>query len=141
MAPSRPTASRGAAPADGKAAVDAFMAQSTHAHKDAIEALRGIVLAVDASVTEGIRWNAPSFRSSEWFATTHLRCRRGIGLILHLGAKVRALPPGGLVIDDPSGLLKWLGPDRAMLEFDGLGELQQRTPAVLALLRQWIRQV
>ncbi len=36
----------------------------------------------------------------------------GMGLILHLGAKVRDIPADGLKIADPAKLLKWLGRDR-----------------------------
>jgi hypothetical protein len=131
----------GASPAEGKAAVDAFIAQGAQAHREAVQALREVILAADASVAEGIRWNAPSFRSGEWFATLHPRSKRGLGLILHRGAKVRALPEGGLAIDDPCGLLKWLAPDRATLEFGSLDELRQQATAVTALLRQWIGQL
>ncbi len=39
----------------------------------------------------------------------------GVGVILHLGAKVREIGVGGLSIEDPEKLLKWLAPDRASL--------------------------
>lgn len=77
----------------------------------------------------------------EYFATTNLRARAGIGLILHLGAKVRDLPGGGVKIADPAGLLKWLGKDRAMVEFTTRNELKQKTSALQAVLRQWIEYV
>lgn len=65
--------------------------------------------------------------------------KRGIGLVLHLGAKVR--DPAGMAIDDPEHLLGWLGPDRAMPTFTDRAELEARAPAVQALLRQWIAYV
>ena len=104
-------------PADSATAVDAFMAALVHPHKAEIEALRKLMLEVAPSVHEGVKWNAPSFRTSEYFATTNLRAKSGIGVILHLGAKVRQLPPGGVTIEDPAELLKWLGEDRAIVEF------------------------
>ena len=93
-------------PAGSTQAVDAFMLQLEHPHKPAVELLRKLVLGVDPSVREGIKWSAPSFRTSEYFATTHLRSKTGIGLILHLGAKVRESADGTLAIDDPDKLLK-----------------------------------
>lgn len=128
-------------PADSTQAVEAFMLQLEHPHKPAIELLRKLVLGVDPSVREGIKWNAPSFRTSEYFATTYLRSKTGIGLILHLGAKVREPADGGVAINDPDKLLKWLGKDRAMLEFASADELEGKKPALIAVLRQWIRSV
>lgn len=125
--------------ADTRAAVDAFVAALAHPHVDAVQRLREIVRAVDPSIAEGVKWNAPSFRTHEYFATTHLRAKRGIGLVLHLGAKVR--DPADMAIDDPEHLLGWLGPDRAMLTFADRAELEARAPAVQALLRQWIAYV
>ncbi|MDH5829038.1 hypothetical protein QFW80_00675 [Luteimonas sp. M1R5S18] len=68
-------ATRHATPADTRAAVDALMATLTHPHKASIEALRAAILAVDPSIAEGVKWNAPSFRTHEYFATFHLRAR------------------------------------------------------------------
>lgn len=128
-------------PADTTAAVDAFMTQLEHPFKAEVEQLRRLVLSVDPGIAEGIKWNVPSFRTGEYFATTHLRAKAGIGLILHLGAKVRELPAGGVAIDDPAGLLKWLGKDRAQIEFRNAAEIERHRAALVALLAQWIRHV
>ena len=125
--------------ADTSEAVDKFMSTLEHPFKAEIEAVRQLMLGVDASIAEGIKWNAPSFRTSEYFATTNLRTKAGIGVILHLGAKIRALPAGGVTIDDPTKLLKWLGKDRAMVEFGGSQELRDKAAAFQSVLRQWIR--
>lgn len=122
---------------EGKDEVDAFMQALDHPHKAAIEALRGIVLRADPAIREGIKWNAPSFRTGEWFATTHLRAKSGIALILHLGAKVRSAPAPA--IDDPAHLLEWLGKDRARIVFADAAAVEAGRPALGQILRQWIR--
>ena len=123
---------------DTTAAVDRFMAQSTHPHKAAIQALRKLILGVDPAIAEGIKWNAPSYRTSEYFATTNLRDKRGIGIILHLGAKVRNET---LSIDDPAHLLTWLGSDRASVSFVDSADVQRHAAALQAILAQWIGKV
>lgn len=139
MATTPPAAKpRHATAADTTAAVDALMASLQHPHKAGIDALRRAILAVDPSIAEGVKWNAPSFRTHEYFATFHLRAKTGIALILHLGAKARALPAGGLAIDDPHGLLQWLGADRAQVLFADAQDARRRIPALQAVLRQWI---
>ena len=128
-------------PADTTAAVDQFMAAIDHPFKPEIETLRRAIPAVDASIAEGIKWNSPSWRTTEYFATTHLRSKAGLALILHLGAKARALPEGGLLVDDPTGLLKWLAKDRAQVEFASAADFAARLPALQAVLKAWIRHV
>lgn len=126
-------------PADSTSAVDAFMASLVHPYKVEIEALRRLMLEIDPSVQEGIKWNAPSFRTTEYFATTNLRAKSGISVILHLGAKIRQLPFGGIAISDPENLLKWMGEDRAMVEFADTQEFKNSKAAFQAILRQWVQ--
>jgi hypothetical protein len=141
MAPRNSTGGAKPPAPDSSAAVDAFMAALDHPFKAEISLLREILLAADPTVAEGIKWNAPSFRTSGYFATTHLRGKGTIGLILHLGAKARQLPAGGLAIADPRGLLQWLGKDRARLEFTRRAEIEAARDALGALVREWIRHV
>jgi hypothetical protein len=126
---------------DTAAAVDAFMAQLEHPHKPAIALLRTIVTGADPRIAEGIKWNAPSWRTHEYFATTSLREKNGIGLILHRGAKVRDLPAGGLAIPDSDGRLKWLAPNRAMLVFGDAADLRAAATALAAIVRAWVAHV
>lgn len=125
--------------ADSSAAVDLFMAKLEHPCKDELQAIREIICGVDRTITEGVKWNAPSFRTTEYFATTHLRAKSGVAVILHLGAKVRNT--SSFHIDDPEGMLKWLGKDRAMVSFIGMKELRERTAAFEHIVRQWIKHV
>ena len=125
--------------ADTSLAVDAFMAELSHPHKSAVAALREVILATDPAIAEGVKWNAPSFRTSGYFATTHLRAKTGIGLILHLGAKPRDLD--ALPLDDPQGLLTWLAKDRALVSLADVNDVRDKAMALQALLRQWLAHV
>lgn len=127
--------------ADSSKAVDAFMAGLQHPAKDAVESLRSAILSSDPSITEGIKWNAPSFKVTEYFATINLRAKVGVGLVLHFGAKVRDVGAGQDTIQDPQGLLKWLAKDRATIHFKDTNEIKARKLALQAILHQWIRSV
>ena len=118
--------------------VAAFITILEHAHVAAVAALRTIILAADPRIGEGIKWNAPSFRLADDFATMHLRAKQGIGLILHFGAKKNAIATSGVVIDDPTGRLEWLAKDRAMLAFRDAADVMASNAAVTALIRAWI---
>jgi hypothetical protein len=140
MAAKKPRPAAHNTSADTREAVDQFMAQLNHPLKKEIEELREIITTVDASIYAGVKWNSPSFRTGEYFATTNLRAKNGVGLILHLGAKVRKIP-AGIAIDDPAELLKWLGKDRAMVEIADMAEIKAKKAAFQSVLRQWIRYV
>lgn len=118
--------------------VGGFLASLDHPHKPAILAVREIILGTPG-VTEGIKWNAPSFRTTEWFATFHLRAKAGVMVVLHLGAKVR--DRDALTIDDPDGLLNWLGKDRASVTFADEADVAAKRDAFAVLIRRWIEHV
>lgn len=114
--------------------VDALLDRIDHPQRAEIDAVRKAILGADESITEGVKWNAPSFRTTEWFATLNLRSKQGMQVILHLGAKVRAGEQRP-AIKDPNGLLKWLGDDRAMAT---LSDSAADRKALAAIVRQWI---
>lgn len=116
--------------------IDALVAALAHPHDDAIQQLRKILRGLDPRIIEEIKWNAPSFRTTEHFATLQPRYRDGVQLILHFGARKRDVPD--VSITDPAGLLQWLGPDRASVKFRDLGDLCARRDAFESVLRQWL---
>jgi hypothetical protein len=59
------------------AAVAAFLRGLEHPLKQELEAVRRLILAASPTIHEGIKWNAPSFRTDEYFATMNLRARNG----------------------------------------------------------------
>lgn len=134
------TRKQGASRASAGDTVDAFIAALDHPHIAEIEAVRRIILAADPSIGEGIKWNAPSFHTTEYFATMHLRAKQGVQVILHLGAKARK-DLDSMEIADPAGMLEWLGKDRATVKFADMNDIRARRDAFQALLREWIAYV
>ena len=111
-----------------------------HAHplRKEIDALRAIILGADMSIVEGVKWNAASFRTTEWFATLNgPKQRREAAVILHAGAKAKGISLKGRIAD-PAGLITWLGNDRGMITFGGTADIRKRSTALQAVLRSWI---
>jgi hypothetical protein len=127
--------------ADGSAAVERFFDTLDHPHVEALRELRRVILTADPSISEGIKWNVPSFQTTGHFATMHLRAKRGVAIILHFGAGKRADLPARSAIVDPGALLEWLADDRAIVVFDGLAGVKARSAAFTMVIRQWIRYV
>ncbi|WNG44431.1 DUF1801 domain-containing protein [Archangium minus] len=121
--------------------VETFLASLEHPFKQEILALRQLILGADPSIAEGIKWNAPSFRTSEYFATFQLRAKDGVQLILHLGAKKRDTAVSGIAIADPESLLDWLAKDRASVKFRDLKDIEAKRSAFAELIRQWLKHV
>lgn len=118
--------------------VDAFIATLDHPHIDAVRALRRVILDADPNVSEGIKWNVPSFQTTEYFATMHLRTKKGLGLILHFGAKKRADLTARADIKDETSMLTWLADDRAVVAFADVKDVKAKKTAFTAIIRQWI---
>lgn len=127
----------GAASPEKVSLVDAFTAELEHPLKAEIEAVRRIIREVSPTISEAIKWNAPSFRTTEFFATINLRSRDQVQLIFHLGAKVRKdLKP--LELADPAGLVKWLAKDRCTVTVGAGKTVQTNKGALQAIVREWI---
>jgi hypothetical protein len=118
--------------------VDAFFATLDHPHTDALRELRQVILNADAAISEGIKWNVPSFQTTEYFATMHLRTKKGLGVILHFGAKKRAGLTARAEIKDDTSLLTWLADDRAVVAFADAKDVKAKKAAFTAIVKQWI---
>jgi len=116
-----------------------FLRKLKHPRKMDIEAVRKIILGVSPKISEGIKWNSPSFRTTEYFATLNLR-KDQVWLILHFGAKTKD-NSNEVKIADPSGLLKWLAKDRAVVIFSDAKDVTAKKSALQKIIREWIRYV
>jgi uncharacterized protein YdhG (YjbR/CyaY superfamily) len=121
------------------ARVVALLRDLRHPLKKEIEAVRRIILGVSPGINEGVKWNAPSFRTEkEYFATFNMRAKDSVQIILHLGAKVRpGLKP--FKVADPKGLLKWLGKDRALATLGAGRDIPANRAAFEAIVRAWLK--
>ena len=136
----KPSPARAKSPApDG--GVEALLRDLEHPLKKEIEAARLIVLGVSPDISDGVKWNAPSFRTAkDWFGTVNLRAKESVQLILHLGAKARP-DLKAFAVADPKGLMKWLGKDRAMVTLGAGRDIPANRKALEAIVRTWIKHV
>jgi hypothetical protein len=130
----------GARPAEvmRDASVDAFMRTFAHPYKGEIERVRELILRLRPDVREGIKWNAPSFLTTDFFATFNFMGTDAFRLVLHTGAVPKPAAQAGFKIDDPANLLRWQAKDRAMIGFRNAADVQAKLAALEAVLRQWI---
>lgn len=108
-----------------------------HPLRKEIDALRAIILSVDTSIAEGVKWNTASYRVTDWFATLNgPKQVKEPMMILHAGAKAK-----GIVlkdrIPDPDGLIKWLGNDRGQIIFKDAADIKTKEKALKVIVKSW----
>jgi hypothetical protein len=121
--------------------VDEFLAGKQHPLERDIQTIRTVILDVDASIREEIKWNSVSFcNDHDFFATVNLRSTDSVQLVLHTGVKRKATAETGVHVDDPRGLIeKWPAKDRCIVNLGNGAGLNAKTPALAALVKDWIR--
>ena len=122
---------------DDTDSVNVYMESLEHPLKPVIEGIRQTILEADQGITEGIKWNAPSFYCHGWFATFHLRVKKGVQIVLHHGAKIRNDTTLSSTLDDSSRLLNWPSKDRAIVNFVSIEDFQSKEKAFKKIIKQW----
>ena len=122
-----------------------FLRELDHPLRRTLASVRSLILEASPTIAEGIKWKAPSFHprgTTEYFATVNIHRKKGtpdcVLLVLHQGAKVKAASAPAPVIRDPSGLLEWLGKERAVVRFQGPRDVTTTKAALQDIIRQWV---
>ena len=111
----------------GKNEVVAFLNTLEHPLKAEIEEVREIILNAHTSLTEHIKWKAPSFcYGDEDRITFNLRGKDYFQLIFHRGSKVKETPGDEPILKDTTGLLQWITADRAMIKFTDIQDVDSK---------------
>lgn len=122
---------------DDTDSVNVYMQKLEHPLKPVVEAIRSTILKADPRITEGIKWNSPSFYCYGWFAAVNTRAKNGVQVVLHHGAKVRNDTTLSSTVDDASLLLTWPSQDRAVLSFISTEDFQNKRGAFEKIIKQW----
>ncbi len=122
-------------------ATTALLNAHKHPLRKEIDALRTIILAVDPSIEEGVKWNTASFRTNDWFATLNgPKHVKEPMIILHAGAKAKGIVVKDR-IPDPEGLIKWLGNDRGQIIIKDMKDITAKEKDIQTIISAWIKLV
>jgi hypothetical protein len=125
------------AEADPSTEVRAFLEGLKHRRKDAVQAVREIVLSAHPEITERIKWNAPSFCiDGDDRITFRLQPRDMVQLVFHRGAGKR--DDATFSFEDRSGLLEWVAKDRAVVTFGDREDVVAKREALRDLAKRWM---
>ena len=111
--------------------VDVFMERLDYPLKAEAEALRAIIKAVDETIAEQIKWNAPSYRLKDDFLTFNFHDPKQIRLIFHHPA----------IVSIPSDILEGDYPDRRLVYFADMADVDTKTPALEQVIKALIERM
>ncbi|MEK8181139.1 DUF1801 domain-containing protein [Flavobacterium buctense] len=118
--------------------VNTYLEQLEHPLKAEVLQLRNYIKTDFPSLTEIIKWNAPSYQYNQLdFLTFNLAKPKDIKLILHRGAKNKEASLTRL-IEDQSGLLQWAANDRAIITFTKSDEITNHQENLKSIIQNWI---
>ena len=117
--------------------VDALLAGSRHPMVPAVQQLRAALLDGVDGLTEHVKWRSPTFAhgGADRMTVSLSRADRAV-LVFHRGARVRS---DAVDFTDPTGLLEWRGPDRALATYTDAADLGTAVPVLPGLVRAWVR--
>lgn len=118
-----------------------FMTQFDDARKPLVEALRNAILEACPTLTETIKWNAPSYcHDGKDRLTMMLHKKDRVGLILHTGVKPKEDKKAPRLFADDSGLLEWNSNIRATITFFDLAEFLAKRDLFRAAVIRWVEE-
>lgn len=120
--------------------VEDFIEQLDHPFKAELNQLRVAIKEIDPAITEEIKWNAPSFKILDHFATFKLYPPKHLQIVLHTGAKPK-VPQRAFTLDDPYHLLKWPAIDRCVITLNSPTQASEFKDVIVDMVREWIRQL
>lgn len=120
--------------------VNEFMKNTEHPCKEGIETLRDVIKSSNENIVEEIKWNAPSYKLENHFATFKLFPPKNIQIVLHTDAKVKENPKQ-FHLDDPYQIIKWAAPDRCVITIKSNEEAIKLKNEVSNIIKSWIKQL
>ena len=105
-----------------------------------VETLRRLIVSVEPSLHEHIKWNAPSYvLNDEDRITFNLVNKQGIvKLVLHMGATKQEDKHGAPVLAADEGIVEWSSNIRGVVSFDSLQAIEAKKSQLLSVLKRWL---
>ena len=118
-----------------------FMTQFDDERKPLVEALLNAIREECPTLTEIIKWNAPTFCSNgKDRMTIMLHKKDRVGLILHAGAKPKEDKNAPHLYTDDTELLEWNSNIRATISFSDLPDFLSKRDRFRKAVKRWIEE-
>ena len=123
-------------------AVTGYIRQLEEPIRSIVDALRQVILGIDAEIAEEIKWNAPSFYYSGEMKPFDPKEYKRYIIVMNLHKRMLLVFPSGAKIDNTSGLLTGDYADgRRLLYIKSADDVKAVKPALGAAIRDWLSKV
>lgn len=108
--------------------VDDFLVERNHPLNAEIQKVREIILSVDDSIQETIKWKSPTFMYKGNMASYFMNAKKHVSLMFHKGA----------FIEDITGLLEGDGKEGRTAKFYNMKDIEEKEEKLISVVRGWI---
>ena len=120
--------------------INDFMSSLDSGKLAQVTALRNLILSVEPSLEEHIKWNAPSYvLNGEDRITFNLMNKQNVvKLVLHMGATRVEDKKGAPVLKDDSGLIEWSSDIRGIISFNSIEDVNSNLATLKEIITDWL---
>jgi hypothetical protein len=118
-----------------------FLAKFDDERKPFVEAILNTITEECPTLTETIKWNAPTFCfDGKDRLTLMLHKKDRVGLILHTGARPKEDKKAAHLFTDDTALLEWNSNIRATINFFNLTDFLSKRKLFKKAVKRWIEE-
>jgi hypothetical protein len=120
--------------------VSEFLQNLTPETREQVELLRKIILDSDITLSEGIKWSAPSYQKDEVDRITfNLMNKEGlVKVVLHMGALRKETKGAMPILDDPSNTVLWVSDIRGFITVTSTAEIIAKQDILKDIFTRWL---
>jgi hypothetical protein len=118
-----------------------FMSKLNDERKPLVEAMLNAIIEGCPTLTETIKWNAPTFCDADKDRLTMMLHKKDrVVLILHTGVKVKEDKKAPHLFIDDTELLEWNSNIRATISFSDLADFSGKRNRFVKAVKRWIEE-
>ncbi len=120
--------------------VDEFLSDQTPEKLAQINRIRKLILRVEPSLVETLKWNAPNyvFRDEDRVTFNIMNKEGSVKLIIHMGTSKKENKKGKPVLSDDHGIVEWNSDIRGTISFKNLSDVIEKEHALSDVLMNWL---
>lgn len=105
-----------------------------------ITVLRQVIVSVDPTIREHIKWNAPSYvLDGEDRVTFNVMNKEGVvKLVLHMGATRKENKTGSPVLVEENEIIEWNSDIRGTISFKNMEDVTSNKAALSSVIKKWL---
>lgn len=120
--------------------LDEFFANQTPEKLEQVNALRKIILEIEPTLMENLKWNAPNYvYKGQDRITFNLMNKQGqVKLLIHMGATRKESKSAQPVLDNDEGIVEWSSDIRGTLTFTDLEDIASKKILLKRIIERWL---